>query len=518
MAAFVEEYDAGGAKAGPEKYKDFREILAESAKHPNQDYFVLKSIIVNNLYGVDLMGEAVEICKLRLFLKLVAQVETADRIEPLPDIDFNIRAGNTLVGYARYEDVEAAIGKKLDFGGSMAKIEDKARILDSAVEMFRQQQTKLNGTVTLADKQQLRTRLEELATELDDFLGGEYNRNTKKQIAEWKSSHRPFHWFSEFHRIMSTGGFDVVIGNPPWKEYASVKKQYEVKGFATTACGNLHGMCTERALGLATDGGRISFIVQLPLTSSSRMTAVRSVLRSNSSMLTVAPFDDRPGKLFDGLEHCRSVIFTSQKARSGSGTLATTRYHRWPTACRSYLFPLVLLTRVPDAVIFPGLFPKYPNEHVANLFSKVSAAKSKVGLALAKRSSDHFIFYQEATQYWAKATVGLPHYAKNGRVGAPAHGRYLYFNATRTANSVCAVLNSSLFYLYFVAYGDCFHLSDTLATSFPIPPQVVDDKELVALNIKLMDDLRRSALRKTIQTKDGDSIAYDEFSGDSPNQ
>ena len=51
------------------------------------------------------MEEAVEICKLRLFLKLAAQVEPDGTknnlgIEPLPDIDFNIRAGNTLVGYA----------------------------------------------------------------------------------------------------------------------------------------------------------------------------------------------------------------------------------------------------------------------------------------------------------------------------------------------------------------------------------------------------------------------------------
>ncbi len=50
------------------------------------------------------MEEAVEICKLRLFLKLAAQVEPNVAIanlgvEPLPDIDFNIRAGNTLVGY-----------------------------------------------------------------------------------------------------------------------------------------------------------------------------------------------------------------------------------------------------------------------------------------------------------------------------------------------------------------------------------------------------------------------------------
>ncbi len=67
--------------------------------HPNHRYFILKSIIVNNLYGVDIMEEAVEICKLRLFLKLVAQIERVEHIEPLPDIDFNIRAGNTLVGF-----------------------------------------------------------------------------------------------------------------------------------------------------------------------------------------------------------------------------------------------------------------------------------------------------------------------------------------------------------------------------------------------------------------------------------
>lgn len=41
-----------------------------------------------------IMAEAVEICKLRLFLNLVAQVEKAEQIEPLPDMEFNIRTGN----------------------------------------------------------------------------------------------------------------------------------------------------------------------------------------------------------------------------------------------------------------------------------------------------------------------------------------------------------------------------------------------------------------------------------------
>jgi hypothetical protein len=89
------------------------------AAHPNRRYFVLKSIILNNLFGVDIMEEAVEICKLRLFLKLAAQVEpdaSPDNlgIEPLPDIDFNIRAGNTLVGYATADEVKRCMK---EFGG-----------------------------------------------------------------------------------------------------------------------------------------------------------------------------------------------------------------------------------------------------------------------------------------------------------------------------------------------------------------------------------------------------------------
>ena len=52
------------------------------------------------------MEEAVEICKLRLFLKLVAQLESYEQIEPLPDVDFNVRAGNTLVGFTTFQEVE----------------------------------------------------------------------------------------------------------------------------------------------------------------------------------------------------------------------------------------------------------------------------------------------------------------------------------------------------------------------------------------------------------------------------
>ncbi|MDR0659738.1 MAG: hypothetical protein LBG19_02825 [Prevotellaceae bacterium] len=70
-----------------------------------EEYFLTKQIILNNLYGVDIVQEAVEICKLRLFLQLVSHISDIKLIEPLPDIDFNIYAGNSLAGGLSWEDL-----------------------------------------------------------------------------------------------------------------------------------------------------------------------------------------------------------------------------------------------------------------------------------------------------------------------------------------------------------------------------------------------------------------------------
>ena len=94
----------------------FKTELAEITDkyRSNIQYFIFKSIILRNLYGVDIMVEATEIAKLRLFLKMVAVVDVDRRadnlgLDPLPDIDFNIRCGNTLVGYANKEQLARSL-------------------------------------------------------------------------------------------------------------------------------------------------------------------------------------------------------------------------------------------------------------------------------------------------------------------------------------------------------------------------------------------------------------------------
>ena len=522
MRGFLDDLDRSGRKHSPKRMHDFREVLREVEKHASERYFVLKSIVIDNLYGVDIMEEAVEICKLRLFLKLVAQLDRYEQIEPLPDIDFNVRAGNTLVGFTSLAQVKDALSSDLVKQLSLPQIEERAEIADRAFRQFRAMQTEhdMDAGAFADTKQELRRRLNELRDELDEYLAGDYGVKSGNRGAfrQWRESHQPFHWFVEFHGIMEGGGFDVIIGNPPWKELSTVR-DYDIGDYQTRPCGNLHALCTERSLNLTTAGGRFSFIVQLPMVSSSRMTSLRDVLRTSTDHLHIVPFDDRPGKLFEGLQHCRSVIFVAtnqSKAPRRQSNLCTSRYQRWHAGTRDQLFQKIEYS-VPgrpekDDFFDLRIFPKYGGDLQRAIFARVKATASRrIASLRVETTTRTFLFYQEATQYWTKVTFGLPYFRKNGVVCPPAHGRYIYFPDSGSAHVVCAVLNSSLFYAYFVAHGDCFHLSDKLANSFPITKDMTGDGALVRLNKRLMRNLRTEACDKTIRTRDGDEITYAEY-------
>jgi len=262
---------------------------------------------------------------------------------------------------------------------------------------------------------------------------------------------------------------------------------------------------------------RFSFIVQLPLVNSSRMETIRDFLLRGSSALWVSSFDDRPGKLFSGLQNCRSSIFISACAlkTDREEKLAVTRYHRWYTEARSILFANLDFISVKNVLqAFSNQYPKFvDNEFESGIANALKVGGQNIAAKRSAAPTKHFIFYQEATRYWVKATVGLPYYDKNGVVSAPAHGRYLYWDSAEQAYAVCALMHSSLFYLFFVTFGDCFHLSQTLCDAFPLPEGLLADPQLALLGKALMRDLEQNAGRATIQTKDGNAITYAEFYG-----
>ena len=345
-------------------FADFKALLARVAKHPNRRYFILKSIILNNLFGVDIMEEAVEICKLRLFLKLVAQVETVESIEPLPDIDFNIRAGNSLVGFVDYASVQAAVlgatQGRLDLGGDMQVIDDRGRRAEEAFGRFRSMQ--IANAVTSAQlaeaKDELQQQLQNLRDELDRYLASKSGVpvpvTNQSRFRAWKDSHQPFHWWVEFYGIATRGGFDVVIGNPPYVEYSTRSVPYRVDAelFRTYESRNLYAFVFERAKRLARDTGRVGLIVQISSVSTPAMQSMVAEIKRDAEVTWVSNYATRPACLFEGVTMNLTIILSDvDRSRESYGRLYSTNYLRWVPEFRPYLFETLAFSEVdPTAV------------------------------------------------------------------------------------------------------------------------------------------------------------------------
>lgn len=217
--------------------------------HPSLDYYIKKRVITDNLYGVDIMEEAVEIAKLRLFLSLVASAKTVDDLEPLPNVDFNIMAGNSLIGLIRVDD------KRFDIVGNpdilqQLKAQDYQTILNEkneSIKMYKEHAFivgKVEDTEQEDRLQFLRHHINDVNREslvkLNQLLLDEFG-NLKIKYEEvqlkGKASKRvlnmadmealkPFHWGYHFDQIIARGGFDIILGNPPWEIFKPQAKEF----------------------------------------------------------------------------------------------------------------------------------------------------------------------------------------------------------------------------------------------------------------------------------------------------
>jgi hypothetical protein len=472
MESFLEDLERSGRDRGPEKFGDFRTNLDRVEQHPNRRYFVLKSIILNNLYGVDIMEEATEICKLRLFLKLVAQIDSVEKIEPLPDIDFNIRAGNSLVGYATHEEVNHAISSKLDFAGVMQKLEEKAQDVDRLFILFRKQQTQFGGGVGAEQKGELRRRLLILGDQLNVYLAGEYGVKVRDKIAfqKWRGSHKPFHWFIEFYGVMKSGGFSVSIGNPPYVELAQVRSAYRVAGYRTEPCGNLYALFLERSLALVQGKGRLGLVVQQPVVSTQRMREARQMLVERCETVFSSTYDDRPSKLFDGMHHARIAILLANKGPQKDGAhLLVTPYSKWYKEERSHLFERL---RYVLAFRHAGLdcFPKIGSAVEHSVLKALMSCTHVLGLVLSERKTEFRIYYKiTGVGHWFTITLRSPRFFRDGVGSSSTREESMAFNNKVDRDKAFAVLNSSLFYWFYQVRTNCRDFNPSDYRTFPMP-------------------------------------------------
>ena len=479
MRGFLDDLEHSQRKHSPERLSDFRKVLRQVGEHASERYFILKSIIIDNLYGVDIMEEAVEICKLRLFLKLVAQLERYDQIEPLPDIDFNIRAGNTLVGFTTLKGVQDTFTLTADGQHRMLypqereklkRIEEDAAIADRAFGMFRDMQTghDMNASAFTDAKRELRKRLNDLREELDRHLAGEYGveADDERAYGQWWESHQPFHWFAEFYGIMRNGGFDVIIGNPPYVNYKSIG--YAVQSPKTRRFPDIYGYVVLQSRRMTSQYGRCGLIVPLSMTFSFEFSDLRGQL-ANSGNHWFSSFDNIPAALFSGVSQ-RCTIWLGSS--TGDDSFAT-RLFRWRSAYRAFLLDTIAYNKIASNIPATSFgIPRLANRFGATLLAlHIKSSSSKFISPYGEGRTGARLGFSPTARNFISTYIAPPPvlHADDGRPLDNAQCGWVTLPSDEKAFAALAITASDTCFWYWLTRGDGFHVTNWLLTDLLTP-------------------------------------------------
>lgn len=272
------------ANAFETKNQDDREAeLGEISKifeqYRDSDFGRKLYLIQNSIYGLDIEPIACQIAKLRFFISLAIEQETNNSgdnygIKPLPNLETRFIATDTLL------DLPTGEGEGLSLIGSKAQGQErksravlqqfltspKAQKLEEDIHVNRQRyfhaSDRRKKRKCIRQDKQLRT---DLAAELRQ-IG--MPADVAQKIAQWDpyDQNAKADWFDKGHMFGVDGGFDIVIGNPPYiqlqKNGGELRKRYKPAGYKTfTGTGDIYQLFYERGCQLLKTGsGLLAFI------------------------------------------------------------------------------------------------------------------------------------------------------------------------------------------------------------------------------------------------------------------
>jgi len=197
---------------------------------------IRRRVLTSSIFGVDLNPMAVWLCELRLWLSIVIESDDADpmRIAPLPNLDRHIRVGDSLAGGAFDDRGGPVAGRRIVSlrGRYVRAVGPRKRTLARALDRLER-----SAALDVLARRQVGMSAERkemlIALRARDLFGDRQapDGDTRLRLAGIKSrirenAHRaktlragaalPFSFGAHFSDVAAAGGFDVVIGNPPW--------------------------------------------------------------------------------------------------------------------------------------------------------------------------------------------------------------------------------------------------------------------------------------------------------------
>ncbi|EOH1561298.1 class I SAM-dependent DNA methyltransferase [Campylobacter jejuni] len=326
-------------------------------------FYTKKDIIENNLFGVDINPNSCEITKLRLWIELLKHSfyqsfddENYHDLKTLPNIDINIKCGNSLVSYFEtgkslnhYPNIKERMGKykrivkdyKEGFYTDKSYINQEIKNLKISfknfcfADKFKKEMKSFNdkcekyskkyGNFLAVDDENLKFFVSANLT-LFDFDEKEATKefvNLKKEydnIFNLESNH-PFEWRFEFPEILDDDGnfkgFDLIIGNPPYIRQEELKelKPHLAKNYKVyKGTSDIYTYFYELGFNVLKDNGVLSYITSNKYTRAGYGEALREFLLKNVKVLE---YTDLNGiKVFDSATVDTSILcFEKSKSK-----------------------------------------------------------------------------------------------------------------------------------------------------------------------------------------------------------
>jgi hypothetical protein len=347
-------------------------------------------------------------------------------------------------------------------------------------------------------KNDLTEKLKALEDELNGHLAGEYGitegtKKAREKYANWLLSHKPFHWLIDFYGIIKNGGFDVIIGNPPYVELPKIKDTYTVKGYKTLGTNNLFSLVAERSKGLVRLSGRLGIILPNSSVSAAKMSSLQRELKERSSCW-ISNFAWRPSKLFVGANMLLAIWIIETNERE---LCFSSRYHRWQGDFREALFPTIEYIQVTNLAT-ESRIPKSPGMIAHSIISKCLAKSSgKTLLDLIVMDSGKFsLFYFRAVLYWFKVLTKPPIFREDGVDVETGEMKELTFSRATTRDVVMALLSSNLFSLHYTVWSSC-QVVNSPDLQFPVDLERIErshGKILSELAFRLIKDYQTNSI------------------------